>query len=197
MLPKGVNLGYNHISFKNGFDMSGTKFFLALVLMLSAGTAQARVYKCVQGETTVFSQEPCAGDMQVIEAHQLRANSLPPPEPRTKKVLKNKTERTTAHPVYSSLARSRLMNLQVEIERWLRSSAEKAERERLLREIARYEPKLEQIRQQVKNATALSVELDSEEAQLRREHRTERAKLARLLFEHEKQRNTKLYNLAP
>lgn len=174
-----------------------TKQLLALlVLLLWGSVVQARVYKCVQGDTTVFSQQPCSGQVQIIEGESLRANSIPAAAPQTKK-SNNARQRANAHPVLSSLARSRLLNLQTEIERWLRSSADKAERARLLAELDKYSHRLEQIREQVKNATAVSVQLDSEEAQLRREHRGERALLARLLFEHEMLRNQKLYGIEP
>lgn len=169
----------------------------AVTFIFFTGSASARVYKCIQGDTTVFSQDPCVGEVEVIESDSLRANSIPAPAPRTIKLRQQPDERTTAHPVYSSAARSRLLNLQVEVERWLRSSADMAERGRLLQEIDRYSPRLNQIRQQAKNATSLSVQFDSEEAQLRREHRTNRALLARLLLEHEMERNRQIYGVEP
>lgn len=168
-----------------------------LMLGMQAEIASARVYKCVQGDTTVFSQDPCTGQVEVIDSESLRPNSLPPPEPRTKKLSNTSSERTTAHPALSALARSRLLNLEVEVERWLRSSADKSERERLLRDIKTYSARLEQIKQQVKDSRAISVQMDSEEAQLRRDNRTNRALLARKLFEHEMLRNQRLYGVQP
>lgn len=169
----------------------------AVIFTIFAGSASARVYKCIQGDTTVFSQEPCVGEVEVIESDSLRANSIPAPAPRTVRLRQQADERSTAHPVYSSAARSRLLNLQADIERWLRSSADMAERARLLQEIDRYSPRLNQIRQQAKNTTSLSVQFDSEEAQMRREYRTNRALLARLLLEHEMERNRQIYGVEP
>lgn len=55
--------------------MKNTLFILCL---LFAVNSQAQVFQCKRGDTTVFSQTPCAFVAEVISGSRLRANDMEP-----------------------------------------------------------------------------------------------------------------------